>query len=84
MLTTTKIHRPVLITRMPRMLELEVFELRAERPDFAESIKYKNFCKEYLKWKSDELISRLRILCTNSRKNAFEILAVYDEFQNRC
>ncbi|MFH0776385.1 MAG: hypothetical protein V1936_02120 [Patescibacteria group bacterium] len=75
--------RDVLTTRMPRMLELEVFELKSEKPDFAVAPKYKNFRKEYSVWEPDELISRLRILCINSRKNLFEICAVYDEFQSR-
>lgn len=68
---------------MPRMLELEVFELKNEKPDFEKSAKYKNFLREYSEWAADELISRLRILCVNLRKNAFEILAVYDQFQLR-
>ena len=68
---------------MPRMLELEVFELKAERPDFAKSARYQNFRKEYAAWEPDELVSRMRILCINSRKNLLEVCAVYDEFQSR-
>ena len=68
---------------MPRMLELEVFELKDEHPNFADSPKYKNFRKEYSDWYEDELVSRLRILCVNSRGNVLEICAVYDEFQSR-
>ncbi|MFA6458326.1 MAG: hypothetical protein WCV72_02975 [Patescibacteria group bacterium] len=68
--------------QMPRMLELEAFELREERTDFAASVKYKNWRAEYSAWQPDELISRMRILCVNARKNALEILAVYDEFQS--
>ncbi|MFH0834246.1 MAG: hypothetical protein V2A63_02570 [Patescibacteria group bacterium] len=79
----TQTSRQVLIARMPRMLELEVFELKNEQPDFASSPKYKNFRKEYSAWSPDELISRLRILCINSRKNLCEVCAVYDEFQAR-
>ncbi len=75
--------RPILIVRMPRMLELEVFELKDEKPGFEDSPKYKNFLKEYSDWDQDELVSRLRILCINSRKNALEIFAVYDEFESR-
>ncbi|MFH1375803.1 MAG: hypothetical protein ABIH35_04000 [Patescibacteria group bacterium] len=72
--------RNVLIARMPRTLELEVFELKDEFPDCTESQQYKNFRKEYSTWNGDELISRLRILCINSRKNLTEVVAVYDEF----
>ena len=75
--------RDVLIARMPRMLELEVFELKDEYPDFAKAPKYKRFFKEYENWYDDELISRIRILCVNSRKNALEICAIYDQFQSR-
>jgi hypothetical protein len=65
------------------MLELEAFELRDEKPKFADSPKYKNFLAEYSDWEPAELVSRLRILCVNARQNALEILAVYDEFQSR-
>jgi hypothetical protein len=75
--------RDVLIARMPRMLELEVFELKDEKPDYEQSPKYKNFLKAYADWYDDELISRLRILCVSSKRNALEIFAVYDEFQSR-
>jgi len=68
---------------MPRMLELEVFELKDEFPDVLDSKKYANFRKEYADWHDDELISRLRILCVNSRKNRHEVIAVYDEFMSR-
>lgn len=68
---------------MPRTLELEVFELKSEFPDCTKSKKYDNFRKEYSAWGEDELISRLRILCINSRKNLTEVLAVYDEFSSR-
>ncbi len=83
-LTTIKTSsREVLIARMPRMLELEVFELKDERPNYEKSPRYQNLRREYSAWDEDELISRLRILCINSRKNALEIFAVYDEFQSR-
>lgn len=75
--------RDVLIAHMPRMLELEVFELRDESPEIETSKKYTNFRKEYADWSEDELISRLRILCVNSRKNRHEVVAVYDEFDSR-
>jgi len=75
--------RDVLIARMPRMLELEVFELKDANPDYEKSVKYQNFLREYSDWFEDELISRLRILCVNSRRNVLEICAVYDEFQFR-
>ena len=80
---TAQISREVSTAQIPRMLELEVFELRDARPKFADSAKYQNFLREYSEWAADELISRLRILCVNSRKNALEILAVHDEFQSK-
>ncbi|MFH1545898.1 MAG: hypothetical protein ABIE14_00790 [Patescibacteria group bacterium] len=75
--------RDVLIVRMPRMLELEVFELKNDYPEVLESKKYANFRKEYSRWQDDELISRLRILCVNSKRNRHEAIAVYDEFVSR-
>ncbi|MCK5471607.1 hypothetical protein KAI54_00250 [Candidatus Gracilibacteria bacterium] len=78
--TTQNSSRDVLIARMPRMLELEVFELKNDYPEVLESKKYANFRKEYSQWHDDELISRLRILCMNSKKNCHEMIAVYDEF----
>ena len=68
---------------MPRMLELEVFELKDSYPEVLESGKYDNFRKEYSVWYDDELISRLRILCVNSKRNRHEAIAVYDEFISR-
>lgn len=68
---------------MPRLLELEVFELKNDYPDVLASGKYANFRKEYSQWHDDELISRLRILCVNSKRNRHEAIAVYDEFISR-
>jgi hypothetical protein len=82
MLTAIHTHYETPI-QMPRMLELEVFELRDEFPDVEKSKKYANFRDEYSIWSDAELISRLRILCMNARDDRHEVLAVYDEFEAR-
>jgi len=75
--------RDVLPVVMPRMLELEVYELREGFLGYEKSAKYRNLRREYSDWHDDELISRLRILCVDFRRNALEIFAVYDEFEER-
>lgn len=61
---------------VPRPLALEVFELRHEFSDFLKNKKYKKFLKGYEDWTAEELVSRLRILCTEARANAYEIIAI--------
>lgn len=68
---------------IPRALNLEVFELKHDCPDFMEAKKYLKFRKEYLSWNAAELLSRLRLLCVEARKNLYEVCAVFDELESK-
>lgn len=75
----TLVCKKTLDVQIPRKLELEIFELQQEFSEFAKNKKYKKFLHEYEDWNIEELLSRLRILCVETRVHAYEAMAVFDK-----
>lgn len=63
---------------IPQPLVFIIAKLKAEKPDFAERATYQKLLREYTAWPAQDLLCRLRTLCSDPVGFELEICAAAD------